>query len=249
MPRKPKSPPPPPIEFDPYTDKPVPDETGSPTALTIPVQSGSRLTRDPGRGMMPPTGPQDPVYAKYLTSLDLDELKTALAQDSSPKVIAFLAALVDPRQKDADITTLAKHHSIGLTEMMQVWRSYKLTHAMGVHIDAAPAIALDVTLDARSIIICCPRCDGAGLIRVTRHDLAEWIDCPQCSATGAVRKVGDSKSRDLVYQTIGFTKAGGFTVNNNIQNNSSTVESVLDELERLPPVISVSSIALPADDA
>lgn len=250
MPRKPPPKPGPElVPFDAYKDKPVLNENGTPSALTMPVQKGSRLTRDPGRGMMPPTGPQDPTYSKFLERLDLDELKYALAHDSSPKVIAFLGALVDPRRKETDICTLAKQHSIGLTEMMQVWRSYKLTTAMGVHIEGAPAIAADVVIDARSIQVCCPRCDGAGMIRVTVKDVQTWKDCPQCEGTGATRKVGDAKSRDLVYQTIGFTKSGGITVNTNVQTVTSTVESVIDELERLPPAINVSSVAIPADDA
>ncbi len=249
MKKPPKPPGPELVPFDPYTDKPVHDEAGNPTTLTMPVQKGSRLTRDPGRGMMPPTGPQDPVYSKFLDRLDLDELKYALAHDSSPKVVAFLGALIDPRRKETDICTLAKQHSIGLTEMMQVWRSYKLTTAMGVHIEGAPAIAADVVIDARSYMVCCPRCDGAGMIRVQLQSGQEWKDCPQCGATGAVRKVGDAKSRDLVYQTIGFTKSGGITVNTNVQTVTSTVESVLDELDRLPPAIAVSSVAIPLDDA
>ncbi len=243
MPRKP------PTEIDCYDDKPVRDDKGKPTSLTLPVQKATRLTRDPGRGMMPSTGHQDPTYSRWLEHRDIDTLKMALAYDTSPKVVAFLAALIDPRRKETDITTLAKQHSIGLTEMMQVWRHYHLTDAMTVHIEGAPAIAADVVRDARSYEVCCPRCDGAGMIQVTRKTGQEWIDCIQCSATGSVRKIGDSQSRTLVYQTIGFTKAGGVTFNNNVQANISTVESVIDELDRLPSAIAVSSIAIPADDA
>lgn len=243
MPRKP------PIEFDSHTDKPVRDDSGKLTTLTLPVQKGTRLTRDPGRGMMPPTGSLDPTYSRWLENRDLDELKMALAHDTSPKVMAFLAAIIDPRKMSTDICTLAKRHSIGLTEMIQIWRSYHLTSALTVHIESSPAIAADVVIDARSIKICCPRCDGAGMIRVTRKDVVDWLDCPQCEATGSVRKVGDAKARDLVYQTIGFTKAGGLGVSVNISNTSSTVESVIDELENLSPAIPVSSIAIPNDDA
>lgn len=238
----------PPVE-DSYIDQPIRDDAGQPSDLTMPVQQMTRLTRDPGRGMMPSTGSRDPGYARWLEGRDLDELKMALAHDSSPKVVAFLGALVDPRHINTDITTLAKLHSIGLTEMMQVWRSYRLTDAIGIHIDGAPAIASDVVIDARSTLICCPRCDGAGMIKVNLKDGQEWKDCPQCSATGSVRKVGDSKARDLVYQTIGFTKAGGLGINVNIQNTSNTVESVIDELDRLSPAIPVESIAIPLDDS
>ncbi len=241
MPRKP------PTGIDTHRDQSVRDENGKRTTLTIPVAPITRLAPDPGRGMMPPTGHQDPVYAKFLESRDLDELKFALATSTAPKALAFLGDLIDPTKAATDITTLAKRRAIGLVEMMQIWRSHKLTSAMGVHIDGAPSVAADVVLDALSTIICCTRCDGAGVIRVTRHDVQEWIDCPHCQATGATRKPGDPKARDLVYQTVGFTKASG-GVSVNIQHNTSNVESVLDELERAT-AIPVGSVEIPMDDA
>lgn len=241
MPRKP------PTDIDTHRDQSVRDEKGKPTALTLPVAKITRLAPDPGRGMMPPTGPLDPVYSRYLESLDLDELKFALAKDASPKALAFLSSIVDPAKSKTDITTLAKRHAIGLTEMMQIWRSHKLCTAMGVHIDAAPAVAADVVLDAQSTRVCCPRCDGAGMIRVTRRAIEDWIDCPHCEAAGTIRKPGDPKARDLVYQTVGFTKvAGGPGINVNI-NNSSKVDSILDELERAGTV-TIESVSIPDGD-
>jgi hypothetical protein len=229
----------------------VPDAyTWNGEPMELPIQGLARLTRDEGRGMMGTTGELDPVYDKYLHTLDLDELKFALSlQPNSLKVVQFLSDLVNPIKADTNITTLAKQRGIGQTEMMEIWRSYKLSHALGVYIDAAPNLAGHVAKDAESIKICCPRCDGAGVILVTRRDNEQaWIDCPTCESTGAVRRPGDKASRDLVFHAIGMVKSGGSgNVTVNVQQNAQGVESVIDELDRITPVIDLPP-ALPEDD-
>jgi hypothetical protein len=237
-------------EIDPWTNNPIYEE-GERTKLTLPVKKLSLLHYDKGRGMMSTEGEGDPVYARYLTSLDMDELRMALAEDNSPKAVNFLSHLANPLFASVDITTLAKRCSIGLTEMMQIWRNHKLTAAMGVYIDGAPTLAAHLVEDARSVTVCCGRCDGAGFIKVHREEGTVWIECVNCKGTGVVRRAGDAKARETIFKSIGFVRPdGGNSVSVNINNSQSpTVTSVLDELERLPAVIPATAIPIPDDDA
>lgn len=257
MPRKPKlvpprKPPTPPTEelipFDPFEDKPVRNDKNEVTSLTMPVRKMARLARDPGRGMMPSSGALDPVYCGYLESLPLDQLKFALAQQDTTKAMVFLTSLCDLTKSKIPITDLAKRAGIGLTEMMQIWRSHCHTAALGIAIEGTVPITGDLVEDAKSTLTCCTRCDGAGQMRIQLEDGYHWVPCINCDGSGATRRPGDSKSREYLYKATGFIKPdAGIQVHTHI--NTHSVDSVLDELDRLPPVVPVSSITLSEDDA
>lgn len=211
-------------------DEPV-YENGKPTDFTMPVLPFTKLVTDHDRGMMSYDGDNDPVYAGYVASLPLEELKFALAREATPKANQFLAYIVDPNKARVPITSLAKLSGIGLPEMMQIWRSYKLVQALGVFINHAPAIAEHTAQDAMSYNACCPRCDGGGVMKVERYDKYEWLQCVQCQGTGIIRKMGDSKSRDQIFQATGIlaTRANVNVVTQIHQHHSA--ESIIDELD------------------
>ena len=120
--------------------------------------------------------------------------------------------------------------------------------ALGIAIDATVPITGDVVEDAKSTQVCCGRCDGAGSIRVALEAGYQWIECINCEGTGAVRKAGDQKAREYIYKATGFIKSeSSLTVNTHVTTHS--VESVIDELDRLPAVVNVTSVELAEDDA
>jgi hypothetical protein len=176
-------------------------------------------------------GKADSIYADFLEKLPLDELRAALSQSESPGAIRFLAALEDPSRAQTRLVTLARSSGLSLGEMTRIWREGRLVEAMGIMIDAAPAIAADIVEDAKSHSACCPRCDGAGVIQISRQNGLDWIQCTNCNGTGAVRKPGDGQSRDLLFKAIGIVKADSSSRVTIMNQNTVSMESVLDELE------------------
>lgn len=208
-----------------YRDQPLIESREDPS-FTLPIQEMT-----PEQYEQEKVYPGSAAYRRYIKSLDLDELKFALAHYDTPKAVAFLAALADPRNREVDIVAVAQKFKIGFNELMAVWRNSRLTRAMSELFDGAPAVARDTVEDARSTVACCPRCDGAGVIKVNRNEVQEWIECMNCEGTGTVRKTGDAKSRAYVFKATGLVKdAPNMVINNNV--GRSGVDSVLDDLER-----------------
>jgi hypothetical protein len=175
----------------------------------------------------------DAIHAAFLDGLPLTDLKTALGQCASPKSIRLLSALDDPSKSHMNRAVLARSCGISLKDLTVIWRNHCLAQAMNVMIDAAPDIAADIVEDAKSRPACCPRCDGAGTIHVSRPDGPSWIQCTNCNGTGAVRKPGDGQSRDLLLKAIGIVKADSSSRVTIMNPNSVSMESLLDELEHL----------------
>lgn len=244
MPRKKYAPPPPPD----FVNQPMIDDDGRVSTITMPVKGANWQTIDRRASFSPQSCP---ALSDYLSSRDIRQLKIALSLSPSARGLRFLRAISDPTKADIDIVTLAEENDIGPIELMQIWRNYKLTTAFGNLIERTPEVAADTVEDAMSIKVCCGRCDGAGSIRVTRESGQEWITCVNCDGSGTVRKIGDAKSREYVFEATGIIKPTPTTnnfINGGITTNNITVESVIDELDRLSPVIPVTAIALPADD-
>jgi hypothetical protein len=194
------------------------------------------------RGTLPKStvGKADSIYANFLEKLPLDELRSALSQSESPGAIRFLAALEDPSRAQTRLVALAKSSGLSLGEMTRIWREGRLTAALGIMIDAAPAIAADIVEDAKSRPTCCPRCDGAGTIHVNRQDGPSWIQCTSCRGSGSIRKPGDAGSRDLFLKAIGFVKSdAGYRVTILNQNNAPNAASVIEELEQAQAALEI----------
>ncbi len=64
----------------------------------------------------------------------------------------------------------------------------------------------------------CPRCN-----------VSTWVGCKNCNEKGTVRKVGDAKSKEILFEALGVTKSKQPAIQVNINHS---VESVLDELDR-----------------
>ena len=220
-------------------DKMVPDENGGCTTLTLPIQSMTRKQYD--TDMMRHarlTG-----FRRYLETINIEELKYALAKDDSDKALDYLCALMDPENADLDPATIAMRQNIPLSDIMAIWRSDRLTATIGQLYAGAPAVAAQTVEAALGTTICCPRCDGAGEIHVQRGGKkgSYWLTCVQCKGEGSVRKAGDAKARELVLKATGVIKGANTGTQITINTGSSAVESVIDELERLPAPITVQA--------
>jgi ribosomal protein L37AE/L43A len=174
-------------------------------------------------------------FKRYLKSIKFDDLKYALARDDSPKALNFLAALLDPENAHLDFGTVAMKQGISLNDLMTVWRNDRLVETFGTLFTGAPKVAAHAVEAAQATTVCCHRCDGAGEVLVTREAGPVWIVCPNCAGKGTTQRAGDAKAREVVLKATGIIKADpGTTIN--ITTGISAVESVLDELERLPAI-------------
>lgn len=191
------------------------------------------------------TGFSMPVmYLPWADTLPRTDLQEALIREDSTRALLFYEALSDPKRGDVPISVLAQQCGIRTRELIEIWRHHKQVEAIGIAITGSPEVARHTVEDAKSITICCTRCDGAGVVRVLRELGPEWIQCITCKGTGAVRRAGDAKSREWVLRAAGVIKADGSGVV--INQNFSRADSVLDELDRCA---AVDTVAIPEDDA
>ncbi len=213
-----------------YADRPT-IEDGKDTGFTYPV-----LRDYPRAAYERDMKTQHLGFKHFAKSHSLDALKLALSRDGSMKAQRFLAALIHPDNVDKDIADLAEQYKIGFGDLMALWRNDKLNEAIGNLFDAAPTVAAHTAIDAESTQTCCSRCDGAGVMKVNIREEFSWIQCVSCNGTGAVRKIGDAKSREYVFNATGITKmAAGMSVIVNT-GAASSVESVIDEMEQAPAI-------------
>ncbi len=239
----PKKPPKPPTDLKEYKervykDEPVLDAKGDPTALTMPVEQTVWQTISPDTC---------PALSDFLNTRKVRDIKLALDTAGTSRALKFLTALNDPKNARVHIVDLAYLHGINVLDLMQLWRSHKLTATMMNLTERLPQVATHTVDSALNNKICCNRCDGAGTIRVQRESGYTWITCHTCDGTGQIYKPGDVKNREMVFKATGIIKPDQHITN--ITTNLQSVESVIDELESLSPVINVSSIAIPADDS
>jgi hypothetical protein len=213
----------------PYKDKQLLNDDGTLSALTLPIQPMTKNSYE--REMMQT---KHLGYKNFLANRSVDDLKLALSRSGAPKATQFLEALCHPKNIDVDIAVLAERYHIGFGELMAVWRNDKLVDAMDNILSTVPQVARDTALDAESSQTCCSRCDGAGVMRVQKgDDIFEWVKCISCKGIGAVRKAGDSRSRQYVFEATGMIKSAA-GINVNITTGAaSTVASVLEELDHL----------------
>jgi hypothetical protein len=217
-------------------DTMVPDENGGVTTLTLPIQSMTRKQYDVDMMRQARlTG-----FRRYLETIDIEELKYALAKDDSEKALDYLCALMDPENAHLDPAAIAMRQKIPLSDIMAIWRNDRLTATMGHLYAGAPAVAARTVESALGTSICCPRCDGAGEVRVERRKGPYWLTCPNCQGQGSIRKAGDPKARETILKATGVIK-GATGTSITINTGSSAVESVIDELERLPAPITVTA--------
>lgn len=217
------TPPPPPLDY-PHADVALLDSDGNPSDLTLPIQ-----------------------FVPWADTIPRTDLAQALVEDDGPKALEFLKSLSDPLKHDTPISVLAAQSNIRIPELMSIWRSHMKIAAMGVALSQAPLIARDTVEDAKTITVCCGRCDGAGTMRVLREAGLEWITCKTCKGSGEVQRPGDPKSREWVLRAADVIAAEKTGVTVNLQTNFGA-DSVLDELDRIDRN-TVEVVAIPDNDA
>lgn len=193
----------------PVTDRAVKRADGSDSPITLPIQ-----------------------FVKAVDRFPRDVVREALIQDDTPRSLRLYDLLCDPKNEKLPVSELAMRCGIRVTEMMEIWRSHMRISALGSALKHVIDVTNDCARDARSVEVCCTRCDGAAMIRVTSMTGEEWITCPTCNGTRKEWRPGDRNARQYLLQMAGMIHAQTAPVVN-VNLHNSGVASVIDELEQL----------------
>lgn len=177
------------------------------------------------KGVATPDAPYDRFFQQIGAIDQLEMLEDALSRSRNAKAGVFLDLLSTPRGRRMRLSTCAKTAGITLSEMIEIWRDSRISDGLMTLVNGIPTISGDMVQDARSTMVCCPRCDGHG--KVTHKDVE--VDCPQCEGSGKIRKAGDKETRKQIFEAVGITgKKAGI----NVFTGPVSVESVIDDLDR-----------------
>jgi len=141
-------------------------------------------------------------------------------------------ALHDDAYRNTSPGTLCRRFGISLQDLVDVWREYNRLLALMYAAPHLPQIMADVTKNALSRDVVCPRCDG---LKNVRDEAAEPRICPVCKGEGSVRVPGDPHAIELVLAVMGLIgpKEPAIRIEQNVH-----VES-LEETLRMTQEISV----------
>jgi hypothetical protein len=154
------------------------------------------------------------------------ELKDALAQSDSAKAKEFLAAICNPKYKNYSIARLAGKYGISPHAVAELWRKSKLSKGVMKMVAGIEIVAQDIVEDAKSQFIECEKCGGTGEIdKDGDPDI-----CPACKGKGKWRKAGDSESRKLMFEAIGYRQRGAPLVQQTFISGNH-IESMVNEME------------------
>ena len=108
-------------------------------------------------------------------------------------------ALHDDAYRNTSPGTLCRRFGISLQDLVDVWREYNSLLGQMYMSTHLPQIMRDVTNNAMSRDVVCPRCDG---LKTVRDGEAESRVCPVCKGEGQVRVPGDPHAIELVFEAL-----------------------------------------------
>lgn len=176
------------------------------------------MSKTPGRkpnkdraGRVVPVEPADDIpIRRFRENVDIEALETFLSHDD--KYVGFLGALHDQAYAGCSFANIMRRFHITLHEVQVLYTEGKRQTALMAMSTALPQIAEDVSEDAKTRMVACPRCDGIGSIADGKNPdtgLQEARECPECKGKGEVRQIGDKHARDLVFESMKLTNQKG----------------------------------------
>lgn len=178
------------------------------------------------RGRKIPADPaHDLAMKRFVDNIDTDKFKYFLEDAGNDKYDIFLAMLGDPAYAKLPFATIARKANLTLQELQEVYSNGMRHLALLRMSTALPDIMDDVTVDARSTMETCPRCDGEAFLPGP-DDVPK--KCPSCRGSGTIRRIGDKHARDLVFESAKLTGQTGPLVA--IQHNTFTGDSRMESM-------------------
>jgi len=143
----------------------------------------------------------------WMDAVDKQTLEDALAFSDDARFQRFLSIWQSPDGLKRSAASIAQTCGIRLDEFVKFYQNSAVQRGMVRMSEHLPQVLEDVAVDAKSKYVMCETCGGEGEIS-DKKGKNERV-CPTCKGKGEVRKVGDSDSRKLVFESIGLTGKRG----------------------------------------
>ena len=177
--------------------------SGSPASQKWRSEMKARGKRFDKNGRIVPADPKalDPPLVEFTDAVDFNALVEVLdtSEDARAHVLANL--LCDPRQKRINFALAIRTAGLTLQDLNELWRKHNLAAGMVESASNVRRLIKDLSTDALSSHVVCPRCDGTGqIVRAAKNaqgsiEEAEAV-CPQCKGAREVRQPGNPKAID-----------------------------------------------------
>lgn len=189
------------------------------------------ITADKHGRIVPKAAHKDLPMRRFIESVDPDALEFILASQDD-KYQQFLLALYNPSNADRSFASIAKLHGVTLHELQRIYNDGMRQYGLIQMSNYAPRVMTDVSEDALSKMVNCPRCDGYGEVAGLVPDINR--DCPVCKGQKEVRAPGDPEARRLWFEAMRLTGKGVMVA---IQQNFGTHNELEDELQLTQKIV------------
>lgn len=166
--------------------------------------SGVVKKQDADGRAIPAHASTDLPVKRFFQTIDNDQLEMFL--DEHDKYAPFLAALRSAEYQHMTYAKIMQRFNVTLHELNSLYRDGQRNIGLFSMSSHLPKVMEDVSIDAESKMVVCPRCDGELLVK-NSEDKPKV--CPECDGAGKIRQVGDKHARDLVFESVGLTSQKG----------------------------------------
>lgn len=211
--------------------------------------------------MVPRKSPprKDVVFRRLEASVSHDEWRAALEATADDRFHSLMLEYFDPANKKS-LPQCAREVGLTYPQVLKAITQYRLDQGllrMSAHV---PQVLEDVAVDAKSQLVPCPSCKGAGKLTQQRQVVLEGVlvmdesgkrplmttveeKCWTCEGVGKLRKVGDADARKLMFDTLKLTGQKGPLVAQ--QFNLGAGASPEDAVEAAQQVLDAPSVKVP----
>ena len=164
------------------------------------------------------------------------------------KYDSFLRALHDPAYSRLTFPAMLRKFNLSLHEVQTIYTDGMRQMGLLQMSNALPQVMADVSEDAKSQMVLCPRCDGDKIEVIVDERNAKGKvvksheqQCRVCEGVGKVKVPGDKHARDLMFESMKLTKQGGplVAIQQNIGGNGTQLDSNIESLLKMTQTITV----------
>lgn len=150
---------------------------------------------------------KDTTMRGVYDTIGRDQMIETLTCSQDPRAAQLLETLLDPAYQQHSFPKLCERANLSMTEVVDLFRRYKLAEGIIAMAKHAPEILNDTAIDAKSSEAMCMSCQGAGKVIVDEEGTE--VACSACAGEGSIRIPGHAKARELFYKTMGLTGKEG----------------------------------------